>query len=866
MPNPKYIYAWLLRCRKDLIYGGILLVLISIFFIPSWMSSFGIFHDDLAMDEFPRLCFFARNLQEGTIPLWRTDTWCGARVLYTDYYSTLYYIPLWPLLLTARLDSLDLAYLWIYLIPLYLHFLICSIGAYLLARSALKLSPPGAFILAAFYTFSPVFAFGYVWISNLMLQAWIPWLLLVYIVHVKRAGFYLLLIGGIIVALMLSTSALPYLAYTLLFLSFACAGLMVGRLARWYSFPLWRPPLLLTGYLLIGLGLTAIYWFPALESIYMVKQSGMMTYDFATKGEGSLHPLYLSSLIVPGLFGGLNGTHLWGLGQVRYWEANMTGGLAVTLLVLMGVILPWSLPKGEKKTRILRLLAGTGGVVYLFSLLCMLGRHTFFYRMLWNYLPLIGEFPCPIRYRLLQCLAAAVLGGLGMHLLLRRAAAVEMLSRRIVTSYLIAVVIIIAGILLWPPMKVMEVIEKGDLAWFLTSPILHLVLGIVLIYIISRWAAPRRFAYLLAILAMLEIGYTAFQAFYLGTFQMGAEIYPQHIRTRGPGSHPMYRRALSELPRYIKDGSLRIASDQPFYDNLQQCGPYFSFMGYDMKPLEPRFQEAIEAAYQHPMEWNYLYGIHKNYPRAVHPSFYSNMSVGYFLSQGAVNPFPHGITKKLDSLPDYYLHINQHALPRVFTMDRVVECSEDEALDELVKGDLRKAVFIEDGKQLSEDSDQLSVIGNQDTYHSRSEPGLTDYRLPITDYESLISDYHSFKLHPASIKHFNELQSANPIKELELSNPNRIEVDIAVTKPAMLVLTEIWYPGWEAKVDGEAVPLYRVNYLQRGVWLDRGSHGVELIFRPLAWRIGAIISAASWGGLILLLLGYGVRKRWLAKR
>jgi len=31
-------------------------------------------------------------------------------------------------------------------------------------------------------------------------------------------------------------------------------------------------------------------------------------------------------------------------------------------------------------------------------------------------------------------------------------------------------------------------------------------------------------------------------------------------------------------------------------------------------------------------------------------------------------------------------------------------------------------------------------------------------------------------------------------------------------------------------------------------------------------RIGAIISAASWGGLILLLLGYGVRKRWLAKR
>ena len=846
MPDTNSIYVWLLRSRKDLLYGIVLLVLISIFFIPSWMSSFGIFHDDLAMDEFPRLCFFARNLQEGTIPLWRPDTWCGARVLFADYYSTLYYIPLWPLLLTARLDSPDIAYLWIYLIPLYLHFLICCLGAYLLARSALKLSPPGAFILAAFYAFSPAFAFGYVWISNLMLQAWIPWLLLVYIVHVKRAGFYLLVTGGIIVALMLSTSALPYLAYTLLFLSFACAGLMVGRFARWYSFPLWRPPLLLTGYLLIGLGLTAIYWFPALDSIYMVKQSGMMNYDFATKGEGSLSPLYLSSLLVPGLFGGLNGTHLWGLGQVRYWETNMTGGLAVTLLVLMGVILPWTLPKGEKKRRFLRLLAGTGGAVYLFSLVCMLGRHTFSHRLLWDYLPLMGKFPYPIRYRLLQCLTAAILGGLGMHLLSRRGGAGVMLLRRIVTSYLIALLIIIAGILLWPPMKIMEVVEKGDLTWFLTSPILHLVLGVVLISIISRWAAPRRFAYLLAILAILEIGYTAFQAFYFGTFQMGGEIYPQHIRARSPGSHPMYRRALSQVPRYIKDGSLRVGSDQPFHDNLQQCGPYFSFMGYDMKPLEPRFQEAIEAAYRHPLEWTFLYGIHKDYPRAVHPSFYSNMSVGYFLSANQNNSFSRGSTVKLESSPDYYLHINQHPLPRAFTMDRIVGCSEEEAMEELVKGDLRKAVFVEDGKR-------LAVSGKQSTAL------VTDYKSFNRNYE--LSDPASRIPHPASIqsiKHFNELQSANQIKELDLTNPNRIEIDVEIARPAMLVLTEIWYPGWEAAVDGESVELYRVNYLQRGVWLKEGKHRVELIFRPKSWRIGMIISVVSWGILILVLLGWGI--------
>jgi len=76
----------------------------------------------------------------------------------------------------------------------------------------------------------------------------------------------------------------------------------------------------------------------------------------------------------------------------------------------------------------------------------------------------------------------------------------------------------------------------------------------------------------------------------------------------------------------------------------------------------------------------------------------------------------------------------------------------------------------------------------------------------------------------------------------------------------MLVLTEIWYPGWEAAVDGEPVELYRVNYLQRGVWLNDGKHRVEMIFRPKSWRIGMIISIISWGILILVFMVCGIRR------
>ena len=136
----------------------------------------------------------------------------------------------------------------------------------------------------------------------------------------------------------------------------------------------------------------------------------------------------------------------------------------------------------------------------------------------------------------------------------------------------------------------------------------------------------------------------------------------------------------------------------------------------------------------------------------------------------------------------------------------------------------------------------------------------------ITDNGSLIIDYESFyqssipDSERAFVEHFNELQAANRITKLDFSNPNRIEVDIDVSEPAMLVLTEVWYPGWQALVDGEPAALYRVNYLQRGIWLGRGNHRVELVFRPRTWRIGAIISLISWSGLILALIGWGMRK------
>jgi hypothetical protein len=75
--------------------------------------------------------------------------------------------------------------------------------------------------------------------------------------------------------------------------------------------------------------------------------------------------------------------------------------------------------------------------------------------------------------------------------------------------------------------------------------------------------------------------------------------------------------------------------------------------------------------------------------------------------------------------------------------------------------------------------------------------------------------------------------------------PNRIVVDTSAQSPAVLVLSEINYPGWEAMVDGEAARIHATDYLLRGVVVPAGQHRVEMRYRAPAARNGAFISAIS---------------------
>jgi len=72
---------------------------------------------------------------------------------------------------------------------------------------------------------------------------------------------------------------------------------------------------------------------------------------------------------------------------------------------------------------------------------------------------------------------------------------------------------------------------------------------------------------------------------------------------------------------------------------------------------------------------------------------------------------------------------------------------------------------------------------------------------------------------------------------------------------APAVFSEIYYPeGWVCRVDGNEVPIVRVNYLLRGAMIPAGDHSIEMSFEPKVFSTGGTYSLI---GSILLLLAAG---------
>lgn len=79
----------------------------------------------------------------------------------------------------------------------------------------------------------------------------------------------------------------------------------------------------------------------------------------------------------------------------------------------------------------------------------------------------------------------------------------------------------------------------------------------------------------------------------------------------------------------------------------------------------------------------------------------------------------------------------------------------------------------------------------------------------------------------------------------------------------LLVLSEVYDPGWRAYVDGRSAPLYAADGFLRAVAVPAGEHVVELRYEPVSLRVGIWVSAGAIAIVATVWIWYGlvVRRR-----
>jgi len=136
---------------------------------------------------------------------------------------------------------------------------------------------------------------------------------------------------------------------------------------------------------------------------------------------------------------------------------------------------------------------------------------------------------------------------------------------------------------------------------------------------------------------------------------------------------------------------------------------------------------------------------------------------------------------------------------------------------------------------------------------------VTSYKV-LRDKEAIFAELTSKEFDPASyvvLEEEPESRSArtDTLGEESSANildytPNRITIEAEMSSDGFLVLSDLYYSGWRALVDGEQKTIYKADYIFRAVQLGQGRHIVEFVFDPLSFKVGLVISV-----LTLLVVG-----------
>ena len=82
--------------------------------------------------------------------------------------------------------------------------------------------------------------------------------------------------------------------------------------------------------------------------------------------------------------------------------------------------------------------------------------------------------------------------------------------------------------------------------------------------------------------------------------------------------------------------------------------------------------------------------------------------------------------------------------------------------------------------------------------------------------------------------------------------PQRVELTAVLRSPGLVVVSDVYYPGWTLTVDGRPAEILRTNRAMRGVTLPPGRTGSSSATSPLSFRLGIVLSLVGLAALAAL--------------
>lgn len=184
---------------------------------------------------------------------------------------------------------------------------------------------------------------------------------------------------------------------------------------------------------------------------------------------------------------------------------------------------------------------------------------------------------------------------------------------------------------------------------------------------------------------------------------------------------------------------------------------------------------------------------------------------------------------------------NPRALPRVRIVREIVQLPPLEDRSLRARKKRTEIVLFDHG--VWRDFQSIAVI-------EASEPILKPIE-PTRDENSIDASNASFA---------NTLGTVADRVAIRHEDPQRIVIEAVLPTAGLLVLGDLAAPGWIATVEStdssdrspRITPILRTNRVQRGVWLERGSHRVTFQYQPSAFYRGALVSLCAWGVLLIV--------------